>query len=102
MMYTFNYMEPSENLQADTYSPDLFYRGSIWEALTTLLPPGSEEETQTAEDDLTTFVKSNKNFQLLEPHIRSLLERDLENDYICYGLTFDEINWKMVSKVLKF
>lgn len=86
-----NYMEPSENLQANTYSPDLFNKGSIREAVTTPLPPGSEEETQIVEDDLTTFVKSNNIGQLLEPHIRLLFERDLENDYI-YGLTFDGIN----------
>lgn len=50
---------------------------------------------------MTTFVKSKQIGKLLEPHIRSLLEQDLENDYI-YGLPFDEINWKMASKVVKF
>lgn len=52
------------NLQADTYIPNLLNKGSMQEAATTLLPPGSDEETQTAEDVLTTFVKSNNIGQL--------------------------------------
>lgn len=57
MMYTATWNP--QRINKPILSPDLFNKGSFREAVTKPLPTGSEEETQIAEDDLTTIVKSN-------------------------------------------